>query len=113
VTASAIGRVIVSIPADQQDPPRLLFDRRTFGNSGYRLSDGSGSYTFLGCKEPYTAYQGAFIVTRPSCVDLEVRMAGNGAVERGRLDLGHSALREQIENNDRLRGGSGSGGYLF
>jgi hypothetical protein len=57
VTVSAIGRVTVSIPANQQDHARLLFDRSRFGNAGYRLSDGSGSYTFIGCKNPYTQYQ--------------------------------------------------------
>lgn len=88
VTVSTIGRVTVSIPASQQAHARLLFDRSRFGNAGYRLSDGSGSYTFIGCKSPYTRYEGGFIVTKPGCVDLEVRIARRGLVERGRLQFG-------------------------
>lgn len=88
VTVSALGRVTVSIPRGQQDHARLLFDRTRFGNAGYRLSDGSPSYTFIGCRSPYTQYQGGFIITEPGCVDLQVRTAGTSPVERGRLQFG-------------------------
>jgi hypothetical protein len=88
VVITKLGRVAVSIRKADRRFARLLFDHSKFGNSGYRLADGSATYTFVGCRTPHTQYQGGFVVTRPGCIELDVRVAGQPGVRRGRLKFG-------------------------
>jgi hypothetical protein len=83
-----VGRVRVSVRKADRRYARLLFDRSKFGNSGYRLADGAASYEFVGCRKPYTQYQGGFVVARPGCIELDVRVAGRPGIRRGQLKFG-------------------------
>jgi hypothetical protein len=82
--------VTVTVPESERDSVRLLYDPDARANKhGFLLSAGDARVTFQACRGTAPQYNGGFIATAPTCLDLEVQSAGSsfsGSVSLGAGD---------------------------
>jgi hypothetical protein len=70
--------VTVTVPESKRDSVRLLYDPEARANKhGFLLSAGDARVTFQACRGAAPQYNGGFIATAPSCLNLEVQSAGS------------------------------------
>lgn len=68
--------VTVRIAPEARHVAALLYDPSVFYKANdYLLEDGQQRVTFVACPNERTQFNGGFLVTRPSCVPLEVQVA--------------------------------------
>jgi hypothetical protein len=68
--------VTVRVAAEVRRVAALLYDTSAFAKANdYLLDDGEQRVTFVACPGERTQFNGGFLVTRPSCVPLEVQVA--------------------------------------
>jgi hypothetical protein len=78
VTVARGAHMTVKVPREERRTLALLFDsaRWADANRGYTVREGDAEVTFPGCFEPYTQYQGGFVVTARQCARLIVSERG-------------------------------------